>query len=307
MSTKWTKKVHNENLSYSYKESLVHKLGNLSSLLPTTFDVKIDGENLTIEMEFLHKKLKSPNFDRKIKAWLDILQAVALLNSFGIAHRDIKSDNIMYRDGDQAVLIDFGLSKALIGDSHTPDIISHFYRPPELDEEEDLQEYGFEVDSWSMAIWAIELFTPKGKFKFRSFHDDWIEEDYEKYLTHIPKKIRHIVESFLLPCDERKTALDWVEIENPKKLFYYPDNFDIDVPPRVKQWEHCYKTIYWGLQQEYKDITEPELTATSLWITSLLVLPYCYDIDSLADSFKIESTRINELGLNWFVKWKVSK
>lgn len=306
----YIKRVHNENLSYSYKEMLVHKICNLSKFLPNTFDVKIQGENLTIKMEFLHQRLKAPDLEKKIQSWLDILQAVALLNSFGIAHRDIKSDNIMYRNGEQAVLIDFGLSKGLIGDSHTPDVISYYYRPPELDEDLDLQEYGFEIDSWSMGIWALELFykTRKRKhFNYMQFHDDWTADNYLHYLDKVPEQIRDIVASFLLPADERKTALDWVEIENPKKLFYYPDDFNIDVPHRVKEWEHGYKSVAWGLKNEYPDIENKELVSTALWITSLLFLPYQYNIDSLANSFKVDATRINELGLNWFIKWKVSK
>lgn len=305
MPSTYTKKVHNENISYSYKESLVHKICNLSKFLPTTFDAKIEDQNLTIKMEFLQKRLKSPDLKKKIKMWLDILQAVAILNSFGIAHRDIKSDNIMYRNGEEAVLIDFGLSKGLIGDTHTPDVISHYYRPPELDEELDEQEYGFEIDSWSMGIWALELFNKK--FDYLQFYDDWDSNNYLDYLEVVPKQIKNIVQSFLLPSNQRKTALDWVEIENPKSIFYYPPDFDIDVPNKIKEWEHGYKSIAWGLQKEYPDISKNMLTATSLWITSLLFLPYRFNLDSLADGYKLKPEEINELGLNWFIKWKVRK
>jgi len=305
MPNVYTKIVHNENLSYSYKESLVHKICNLSPFLPKTLDVKIKGENLTIKMEFLQKSLKNPSFENKIKAWLDVLQAVALLNSFGIAHRDIKTDNIMYRDGEQAVLIDFGLSKELIGESHTPDVISRFYRPPELDEELDMQPYGFEIDSWSMGIWALELFLGKN-FDYYEFNDDW-ESIAPKYIEQLPLEIKHIVASFLVKSSERKTALDWVKIENPKALLYYPPDFSIDVPHKVKEWEHGYKCVAWGLKEEYSNITDNELTATALWVTSLLFLPYPYNIHGLANSFKVSYNKINELGLNWFIKWKVSK
>ena len=53
---RWVKNVFNENTSYSFKEALVHKICNISSLFPKTYNVVIEnnGSNLSIEMEKLH-------------------------------------------------------------------------------------------------------------------------------------------------------------------------------------------------------------------------------------------------------------
>ena len=304
MPKTWTKHVHNSNISYSYKEMLVHKLCNLSRFLPTTFEMRINGENLSITMEKLDEKLSDPSSSNKLQAWLDILQAVAILNSFGIAHRDIKSDNIMYRDGKEAVLIDFDLSKGIGGNGgHTPDIVAEFYRPPELDPEDELQQYGFEIDSWSLGVWALELFEKD--FNWRTFKEEWFNDEYEYHLDSLPSKIQPIVSSFLLTSENRKTALDWVTIENPKKLLQFPEDFDIDIPEKVKGWEYGYKAVAWGLQQEYPN--HKNLTPVALWLTGLLFLPYRLNIHSLAQAYKMDADEINQLSLQWFIKWRVSK
>jgi serine/threonine protein kinase len=294
----WVKRVNNENVSYSYKEALVHKICNLSSFLPETFDVKIEDEDLTIRMEFLNKRLKNQN--NKEQAWFDILQAVAILNFFGIAHRDIKADNIMYRNGEKAVLIDFGLSKCLIGDSHTPDVISYFYRPPELDDSLEIQNYRFEIDSWSLGIWALELFNKN--FEAFDFLEEWEANEYGHYLESLPDKIKNIVATFLLPSGERKTALDWVKVDTNKFLFYYPDDYDIKVPERIKEWEKGYKSIHWSLEVK-GNLRE----AIALWMTSILFMPHKISTKSLAKSFHVDEDDIEQKGLEWFLNWKINE
>lgn len=160
--TECTKVVDNQDYPhYCYREALVHKLCTVSKFLPKTTLVQIKDDKLTIKMELLEKRLKNPTDENKIKAWKNILQAVAVLNHFGIAHRDIKSENFMYRNGEEAVLIDFGLSKALgpILGFHSPNAVSEFYRAPEIDDTLETQQYGMEIDSWALGIWALELWN----------------------------------------------------------------------------------------------------------------------------------------------------
>lgn len=156
------KVVDNEDVPYySYREALVHKLSTISPFLPKTISTTIKDGKLTIEMEKLEEALKEPTPENKIKAWKQVLQAVALLNHFKIAHRDIKEDNIMYRNGEDAVLIDFGLSKTLYDGYHTPNMASPYFRPPELDVDLEVQKYGFELDSWSLGILAMTTWNKK--------------------------------------------------------------------------------------------------------------------------------------------------
>lgn len=305
----FVKNVFNKNTSYSFKEALVHKLCSISSLFPKTYNVEINGMNLTIEMEKLQDQLKDKSPQNKEKSWLRILQAVALLNYFGIAHRDIKSENVMYRREEsetglkeEAVLIDFGLSKVLYGDCHTPDVISQYYRPPELNLDLEEQKYGMEVDSWAMGIWALELYNKK--FNPVNFLEQWQQGNYLYYLDKVPVSIRPIVESFLLPADKRKVALDWVEIEKDVKLFHYPEDYDICVPEKAKKWEKGYKAIRWNLD-EY-NYTNEEKAVIAVWMTSQLFMPYPIPLKQLCKPFKLDDQKVYKLALEWFVNFKLA-
>lgn len=313
----WVKKVENENITYSYKEALVHKLCNLSPFLPKTYDVSIqeNGKKLVIKMEKLAKKLETKTDETKLQSWKNILQAVALLNFFGIAHRDIKSDNIMFRNGKEAVLIDFGLSKPLFGGFHTPNIISKFYRPPELDETLPVQKYGFEIDSWSLAIWALEMWNPK--FDHVEFLRCWSDnynnpnelavQKFDEYVKHVPEKIRKIVTSFLLPVGQRKTSLDWVKIDANKFLFSYPPDLKCLIPKEMAEWSTAYKSIYWSLKKYFPDVEEKWQTAMSVWACSLLILPNELDSADIANEYGMPESMLTGRVLEWFVQWKIQK
>lgn len=298
----FTKKVPKDDkkLGYLYKEALVHKLCNMSPFLPKTTSVTIKDDQLTIKMEKLEKKLKEPTTDNKIKAWKNVLQAVALLNYFGIAHRDIKTDNIMFRNGEEAVLIDFGLSKPLLGGFHTPSVVSDFYRAPELIKELDIQKYSFEIDSWALGIWGLELWNTN--FDHEKFITEWKKGNI-LYIENIPQKLQPIISSFLKPAEERKTALDWVNINSGKKLFIYPKDFKCDVPISVFEWEIAYKSIYWALSNLYKD----HLEAMTLWALSLLVLPFEFELSDLSKQYKVPEAIIQGRVLDWFINWKIGK
>lgn len=176
--------VDNENVPYySYREELVHKLATISPFLPKTFSTQIKDEKLSIKMEKLEESLKNPTDENKVKAWKQVLQAVALLNHFKIAHRDIKEDNIMYRNGEDAVLIDFGLSKTLYDGYHTPNMTSAFYRAPELDIDMEVQKYSFEIDSWSLGILALSTWNKN--FNAKRFIICWnIKHDKNDATVH---------------------------------------------------------------------------------------------------------------------------
>lgn len=294
-----------DNPIYCYREALVHKLCNMSPFLPKTFSVNIKDSKLTIEMEKLEKRLKNPTPEAQVKSWKNVLQAVALLNFFKIAHRDIKSENIMYRNGEEAVLIDFGLSKTLGNDRngfHTPEVIAEFYRPPELDVELEVQQYGFEIDSWSLGILALETWNEN--FSHTDFLRDWKAGKYEHYLKNVPEKILKIVKSFLLPAGERKVALDWVNIDSHKTLYTFPANLEVAIPPQFKEWEPIFKSIYWSMKEYFKK--DDNLIPMCMTACCNLVCPVMH-ISDIAEEYKIDEELLDKKVLEWFVQWKINK
>ncbi|VEN51933.1 unnamed protein product [Callosobruchus maculatus] len=95
------------------------------------------------------------------KALMDIANGVTYLHTLGIAHRDIKPDNVVLQlsseSKDEVVykLIDLGYAKEL-GDSMVSLVGTSHYLAPEIVKGE---RYGPQVDYWSMGVLAYELTT----------------------------------------------------------------------------------------------------------------------------------------------------
>ncbi|KAF4685106.1 hypothetical protein FOZ62_030658 [Perkinsus olseni] len=105
---------------------------------------------------------------------ISLLEAVAVLHSNGVVHRDIKSANVMLTEELRPVLIDFSLAKympegAVVSEEapsdsaeHTGSVGTPTYMAPELVEAngENLR-YDSRVDSWSVGVVLLELFRGK--------------------------------------------------------------------------------------------------------------------------------------------------
>ncbi|KAF2733749.1 protease-like protein [Polyplosphaeria fusca] len=92
------------------------------------------------------------------KAWaLMLLRAVAFIHASGILHRDIKGNNILIAADNTLKLADFGLARAFAepGRNMTHQVITRFYRPPEL--LYGAMHYGAAVDVWSTGVVLVEL------------------------------------------------------------------------------------------------------------------------------------------------------
>eukprot|EP00064_Thunnus_orientalis_P012042 superscaffoldBa00001802_g12076 len=131
-------------------------------------DAFIDRESVCLEFEMLDISLldyveKRPSCSLLVKEIRPILQQVAtalqLLRSLGVAHTDIKPDNIMMVDHINQPLrvkiIDFGLARRVSQTDWAMDIQPLNYRAPEII-------LGFPytaaIDMWSLGCMAAELF-----------------------------------------------------------------------------------------------------------------------------------------------------
>jgi len=103
--------------------------------------------------------LKQKGLKRRVAH--NLLSAVAYLHDNGVMHRDIKTENVMFRDDMTAVLIDFGLAKLVdgygrYGITHTSDCGTAGYMAPEVYAKEP---YSLAADIWSVGIVLLEMFT----------------------------------------------------------------------------------------------------------------------------------------------------
>ncbi|OUM65254.1 hypothetical protein PIROE2DRAFT_60173 [Piromyces sp. E2] len=137
---------------------------------PNIVDVKeiaigSDINKVFIAMEFVEHDLKSlmeemedPFLQSEIKTiMLQLLSAVALLHSYWIIHRDLKTSNILMNNKGQIKLADFGLARRFGSSMNrlTPLVVTLWYRAPELLLGE--KNYTKAIDMWSIGCIFAEL------------------------------------------------------------------------------------------------------------------------------------------------------
>lgn len=155
---------------FMHEARIVAQLSH-SNIVPV-FDVGSHGGRFYISMELL----KGGKLDEKMQRGLPAAEAIRIAcgvaagldyaGSKGFVHRDIKPDNIMFRDDGTPVILDFGIAKQKDGDSKmtkTGTIVGTTgYMSPEQAMGQELDERS---DIYSLGIMLYELLT--GTVPFR--------------------------------------------------------------------------------------------------------------------------------------------
>lgn len=103
------------------------------------FDVGIDDGRVFVAMELVHGKTLAEWLDTNpdVARVLDVVMAagrgLAAAHAAGFVHRDFKPANVMVTDDDRALVMDFGLARALDGDGTSPSGASQAISAPALD------------------------------------------------------------------------------------------------------------------------------------------------------------------------------
>jgi serine/threonine protein kinase len=164
-------KIYNstEEISTIRELSILSEINHPNIIKPIKINIY---ENLPVLiMEKANSDLESviiglSHTDRPIIIW-QILNALDFLHSNNMAHRDIKPHNILLFDTMKIKICDFGLSKfdVLSGITHTPNIVTLPYRPPEVILNPG--NYNLSVDIWSVGVILLRMIF-KNDFPFRS-------------------------------------------------------------------------------------------------------------------------------------------
>lgn len=101
-----------------------------------------------------------------------IFRGLNSIHQMGIAHRDIKPHNILYK-GKKAAICDFGSAKILTHEPNLPYICSRCYRAPELIF--GATHYTTMIDIWSVGCILLEMIQGCPLFMGESSIDHLIE------------------------------------------------------------------------------------------------------------------------------------
>lgn len=147
-----------------------------------------------------------------------VLSALHNIHSKGLIHFDIKPDNILLSDRNEALLSDFGQAKFVDEDGFaTPDGLYTRMVPPEVVEVLDLTTavdiYQIGLTLYRMCNGDAAFYNQLGQLNKETFVDalkKGLFPDRKAFLPHIPSKLRSIIKKCLQvkPEDRYPSALD---------------------------------------------------------------------------------------------------
>ena len=122
-------------------------------------------EEIWVAMEFLEggtlsDACKSRPFKEDELAFVaqEMMRGVAYMHENHLAHRDIKSPNVMMSTSAEIKLIDFGLCRDMRDGQQVHMVGSPYWMPPEMIQK---KPHGYPVDIWSTGICLLELMNGK--------------------------------------------------------------------------------------------------------------------------------------------------
>lgn len=170
-----------------------------------------EGGDLKALMKKYSEKKEPMPMSIILKIFLQILMALQFLHSKKIIHRDLKPENILFTKGGVVKLADFGISKEIEGSKLGVTKVGTFpYEAPEVIDENNKKEYGFEVDVWALGIILYEMVT--GEYPFNDSDKDTlvksiIYDDYKPIKRRVNKNIIEIIDMMLQKNPKKRPSV----------------------------------------------------------------------------------------------------
>lgn len=186
----------------------------------TIYDTGTDNEHYFLAMEYL----PGGTLKQKIKQGLPLERALAIAKMLGSAlgyahsrnvlHRDFKPHNVLFRDNGTPVLTDFGIAKAVGGNSQMTipgaSIGSPMYMSPEQAGGKDLD---YRSDIYSLGVVFYEMLTGKPPYQSK--------DNFALALMHINEPIPQLPGEI----DEFQPVLDKLLAKAPDDRFKIAEQF----------------------------------------------------------------------------------
>lgn len=234
--------------NYIYIAMPYYKNGSLKSL--------IEKRNLTIR--------------EIIRYSIQFLQGLHHIHSKGLIHFDIKPDNIMISDNNEALLSDFGLAKAMneFGLAN-PDRLYIKQVPPEMFQSTDTT---FLFDIYQVGVTLYRLLNGENHFEKQlcsftnneDFNKSIMEgnfPDRDNYLPHIPPSLKKIVNKAIsVKLEDRHQSV----LELINELGDIEENLDwsFSETEQKKYWEKSNDNYTYKIEVDYTNPKSISMTTT---------------------------------------------
>lgn len=151
------------------------------------------------------------------KKWFkQVAEAVKYMHfELKICHRDIKTDNVLLDENDDAKLSDFGFARTIEQSSGMVNTVCGTlpYYSPELVKaafQKGLSYGGYAADDWAMGVMLYAMLTTKWAFKFdpkgskdglKRMYQDMKSRSYQEkgYFKKLPEGAKHLIDHLLDP------------------------------------------------------------------------------------------------------------
>lgn len=132
-----------------------------------------------------------------------LVSSMSYSHSRGIAHRDLKLDNIRITDQDKITIFDFGLCVTNNADKCRGFVGSHQYTAPEVSNNKEYS--AFKADVWSSGVVLYSLLCQSFPFNKKGPYGDTSKLCFPK---HISKEAKDLISSLLSPSPDLRPTFE---------------------------------------------------------------------------------------------------
>lgn len=160
------------------------------------------------------------DYDNVVQIVTQLLLALEHIHSKGIMHRDLRPHNVLIDPNNKCHvrITDFGMSTYDCGECHTPNVMVHSYKPPEVA----TGEYDCLADIWSLGCIVYELVKHKVLINAKT-HDEWVNQlqEAELDIDDIKEPLRSIITHSITTVDQRWSATKLLNLIQDKARVGY--------------------------------------------------------------------------------------